>query len=378
MINTNSEFSITKKYSKINTRFKLFDKLRIFLKIRNTRLKTKNSLSNLLYHQKSSSSYFSKVNTNSKLISRPLYALKLANQCLTNTHSQLKVDPKNKYSFFNGIEYRKNLLRKFSRISSIRFYKKHSFKTIEFRLSKTYMFAKLHPTLSLPKNSEVTTTKDLLIKRIRFKPGYQSQWRKARVNLKELLLLKFTYQSKLTNFLTRFYRTSHFSTNSVSLLTLEDILLKSKLLPDSSTISFFAQKYQIWLNGILCNKSKTLVSVGDIVQLTTSNWLLVHRALLASWHSVKFRSLKNFSRRKLYTKILDTNKSFRTRSTTMPSNFIKYVNLTHSVPFFLEVDLFSMSTFIISENTISKQNNVINELTERVNIFKNYNWKYLN
>ena len=29
--------------------------------------------------------------------------------------------------------------------------------------------------------------------------------------------------------------------------------------------------------------------------------------------------------------------------------------------------------FLISKNTISKQNNVINELTERVNIFKNYN-----
>ena len=57
----------------------------------------------------------------------------------------------------------------------------------------------------------------------------------------------------------------------------------------------------------------------------------------------------------------------------MPSSFIKYINLTYSVPFFIEVDLFSMSAFLISENTISKQNNIINELTERVNIFKNYN-----
>ena len=72
-------------------------------------------------------------------------------------------------------------------------------------------------------------------------------------------------------------------------------------------------------------------------------------------------------------KVLDTNKSFRTRSRTMPVNFIKHINSSGSIPFFFEVDLFSMTTFFISKNVVDKQSNIINELTNRVNIFKNYN-----
>ena len=129
----------------------------------------------MLYHQKSLLSYFNRANSNIGLISRPLYTVKSTNQSLINTNRDLKIDLKNKYSFFNGIEYRKNLLRKFSRINNIKLYKKHFFKTAEFKLNKAYTLTKLQSTVSSFKNLQAVAIKDLLIKRIRFKPGYQNQ-----------------------------------------------------------------------------------------------------------------------------------------------------------------------------------------------------------
>lgn len=52
---------------------------------------------------------------------------------------------------------------------------------------------------------------DIRIPRVRFKPGYQRIWRTARTALKDSLGLKFTFQKKLTSFLTRFHkRATHF------------------------------------------------------------------------------------------------------------------------------------------------------------------------
>ena len=113
--------------------------------------------------------------------------------------------------------------------------------------------------------------KDLLIKRIRFKPGYQNTWRKARENLKELLNLKFTYQKKLTKFLIRFYRISHLKTHTNSLVSLEEVLLSSKLLPDPITANFFSRKNFIYLNGKSIKDLKLYVFVGDFTQLVVSN-----------------------------------------------------------------------------------------------------------
>jgi len=55
------------------------------------------------------------------------------------------------------------------------------------------------------------------------------------------------------------------------IVTLEDAFLKSKLLPDASIIQFFINKQQIFLNGVVCNNLKTIISLGDIAQLATSN-----------------------------------------------------------------------------------------------------------
>jgi hypothetical protein len=151
------------------------------------------------------------------------------------------------------------------------------------------------------------------------------------------------------------------------------MLLSSKLLPDLETTIFFTKKNLIYLNGNAVSNLKLYIFVGDFTQLVVSNWLIIYRQYLLSYYSLKFIKLKALHRFKLGARVTDTNKSFRTRSTTLPSSFLKYVNFSNSIPSIFEADLFSMSSFKVREGGINKKNIITNKLTHCVNIFKNYN-----
>jgi hypothetical protein len=97
------------------------------------KLKTKNSLTSLLSSKKVRHAYYNKVNS-FRFITRPLYILKLNSQKFSVFNGEPKNNLKDKYSFFNGVEYRKGILRKFSRVNSLRFYKKYIFKATEHKL----------------------------------------------------------------------------------------------------------------------------------------------------------------------------------------------------------------------------------------------------
>jgi hypothetical protein len=96
-------------------------------------LKTKNSLISLLSSKKVHYAYYDKVNS-FRLITRPLYILKLNSQKFSVHNGEPKNNLKDKYSFFNGVEYRKGILRKFARVNNLRFYKKYLFKATEHKL----------------------------------------------------------------------------------------------------------------------------------------------------------------------------------------------------------------------------------------------------
>lgn len=307
-----------------------------------------------------------------------IYNLKIDKHSLNSTPIQQSLILKEKYSFFNNVLYKKTILRRFYKIEMTRLYQRYtrledslSYKFFQF--STSYLFNSSQNSKSI----NFLNKNDLSIKRVRFKPGYQTLWRRARENLKELLYKKFFYQKKLTKFLIRFYRTSHTQVHSKSLVSFEDCLLFSKLLPDPATITFFAKKNFLYLNNTQVSDTKSLVFIGDFLQMVISSWLLVYRQYMLSYHSAKFRKLKNLYRFKLSSHVVDTNKSFRTRSTTMPTAFLKYINLSSSIPCFIEVDFFSMSVFVIYNKKLNQQNLIQNRFTHQITIFKNYNWKYL-
>lgn len=181
------------------------------------------------------------------------------------------------------------------------------------------------------------------------------------------------YQKKFTRALTRFYRLAHSDTTSMHLLTLERAVLLSKLLPDPSTIKFFINSKHLYINGATPRTQKLIVFTGDFIQLRVSNWITMYLNFLNNWYESKFNKLKHLAKLKLPTKVLETNKSFRTRATKIPSNFLNFINLETTIPNSLEVDFFTNSLFVISKTASNSPIDNKNKLLSKVNIFKNYN-----
>ena len=298
------------------------------------------------------------------------------NNKLSMVKKTSQVSLKEKYSFFSHFFYRKNILRSLLKINvfALRDNTDISAKSRNLNLfnyyKNLYLFKK--------QINNYDEYNDFSIQRIRFKPGYQVIWRRARKNLQELLNFRMLYQKKFTRALTRFYRLAHSDTTALHLLTLERAVLLSKLLPDPSTIKFFIKNKHLYINGAVPKSQKLITFTGDFIQLRVSTWLTIHLNYLNNWYEAKFIKLKSLAKLKLPTKVLETNKSFRTRATKIPANFLNFINLETTIPNSLEVDFFTNSLFIINKtNTISPIDNK-NKLLAKVNIFKNYNWKYLN
>ena len=279
---------------------------------------------------------------------------------------------KEKYSFFSHFSHRKNILRKLMKITTYNFDGKPKY--ANFNLFNYYKSV----NYNLLQKDFIKAADDFNIQRIRFKPGYQVIWRKARSNLQELLGFKLLYQKKLTRLLTRFYRLSHLDTHKISLITMERIILLSKLLPDPSTINNFTKSKCVYLNGAVLNTQNSLAFSGDFIQVKTSSWLVMYSNFLNSWYKDKTTNLKIFAKKRVANKALETNKLFRTRTSVISSKFLKFINVETVIPNFLEVDFFTMSTIILYKSNIDNSIDTKNQLLSRINIFKNYNWKYLN
>ena len=105
------------------------------------------------------------------------------------------------------------------------------------------------------------------IKRVKFKPGYMNLWREARVVLKSSLMLKTRYQYKLTNYLSKYKKFINFKTFLFMEMRLFNILIKSRLFNDGSTINLFLKNNLIYVNGFTCSNPNLQLFSGDFVQL---------------------------------------------------------------------------------------------------------------
>ena len=63
-------------------------------------------------------------------------------------------------------------------------------------------------------------------------------------------------------------------------MTLEDSVLKSRLLPDPHTVQLFLNKKYIYINGYSTKNPQLLLTLGDLIQLVISNWIVVYRSIL--------------------------------------------------------------------------------------------------
>ena len=92
-------------------------------------------------------------------------------------------------------------------------------------------------------------------------------WRDARKILKTSLSLKFKYQYKLTNYLSKYKKFIKFKTFLFSEMRLFNILIKSRLFNDHSLVKSFLNANLVFLNGFSCINPNMQIFSGDFIQL---------------------------------------------------------------------------------------------------------------
>jgi len=92
----------------------------------------------------------------------------------------------------------------------------------------------------------------------------------ARSSIKESLGLKLTYQYRLTRYLSRFSRKAHNYFINFSEMSIEKVVLYSKMLPNTKVLESFIGAKLIYINGNLVTNKEILSYTNDIVQLVVS------------------------------------------------------------------------------------------------------------
>ena len=297
-------------------------------------------------------------------------------------HTYLYKLRKKYYSFIKPNQVKNSILRRKS--SVILFNNVYAsdtgtilFKQLFFKkiLSKS---PNINKNITLFKNNNATHSNlDIKIHRIKFKPGYQRVWREARSSFKDLMGIKFLYQHQLTKFIHLFLK----KTNQKSLLsqemTLDKILIYSRIVPDYTTFMSFFNSDIIYINGKKPIKRDLNCVLNDFIQVVVSKWYYIFYRWLLNWNILRSKKIK----RLLYRKGLSTRytimKTHKQRSQTIPDWVFNSRYDFSDIKSFLEVDYFSLSTFIIYDPYVTFYYSPTKLLYPKTSIYRLYNWKYI-
>lgn len=235
-------------------------------------------------------------------------------------------------------------------------------------------FGRMKPYYDYLKGDQTDTP--TFIRKIRFKPGYQRMWRYERNVFKETFKLTHRYQYRLTpKIQLMYYPTRYVITKSSKFqLKLSYALVLSRLSSDQWTSDFLIDNKYVYLNGNLVTNGFTMIFPNDFLQLIISlRFYVLHRWL----HMLAFQRFNNWLRRyyKTYRIKKQLFKDFTFRS--LPDSVLNLQNSFHDVPKIMEVDYFTLSSFVLYS---SKEYNLTHPLP--INVFRlyvinMYNWKYL-
>ena len=218
------------------------------------------------------------------------------------------------------------------------------------------------------------SSKYLRIRRLKFKPGYSRLWRESRVDIKEILEMKLRYQNRLTLKLHHLHRHQDKGPATYSTATIFFALLGAQISVDMwSTLELFRNEV-IYLNGKLCTNHYTQLFLQDLIQVVIN---------------LKFYFLMRFLQNQIFLTIARFNKIFyrkyRTRTThsfvrvhkKLPWTFFHLQNAHLDILPYLEVDYFTLSSFVILDQRALKLWVPIRAYTLELNILNMYNWKYI-
>lgn len=235
----------------------------------------------------------------------------------------------------------------------------------------------LHLCQSQYINSENFDTSELKISRVRFKPGYQRLWRNFRLAFAESINYRYTYQQQLTRYISKFFRKLNQTYLSQNENKISNILVYSKLVPDLKSFDLFFDNKIIYLNSNLLSTKLIYIYKNDLVQLEVSNWYYIFFRWVLNNTISREKRFKRLAYRKSSASRYTVMKLRKDKSYYIPKWIISTSYDYQDIKSFLEVDFFTLSTFMIYD-----YNNIVYYTPEdsrliRYGVFRLYNWKYI-
>ena len=291
------------------------------------------------------------------------------------------------YSFANSSSYKRQIFSYFttensysslsldlSNFSKNALYINNNWNTKNFHLNN-----KIYVNKYLSLNSTFSTTyktkqRVLKIPRIRFKPGYSRQWRHFRTDVQKVLNIQIRYQYKLTRLLQNLYNKDYllkFFTKNIGLIPM---LVQASLVPDSESAREFLKAGTVFLNGILCFNRTTNLFLNDFLQLVVN----IKYYIVVKW--LASLTYKTIIRVKRLIKKIHYSRQHQIRSPLvkgLPDWLFKLEYSFYDIPFYIEVDLFTLSFLVIRESFTTNELNVYGNEGLSYKVFNLYNWKYI-
>ena len=223
-------------------------------------------------------------------------------------------------------------------------------------------------------NDTESSGSEFVIKRIRFKPGYQRIWRNARSALNYTLGFNCRYQVGLTKRLVRLKKIRRKDSMKLQELRLSNVLMSSQFTFDTHSTKQLILSGVVFVNGNNVRNANFNTFVGDFIQLVVNlRYYVIYRWLMNwnNYHTLKFTKLLNFKNNSSRS---DLSKQ---TSQTLPNWIFNVGSRKFDIPKYLEVDFLTLSTFIIYEPLHITDYNPFTYLDSRVEIYTLYNWKFI-
>lgn len=192
-----------------------------------------------------------------------------------------------------------------------------------------------------------------------------------RLILKNNFFLTTSRQSKLTKF---FSKNSNISVRQCILNfenSLPSLLIKSKLVFTFNDATFLIKNNFVYVNGVICNKTLTVLKNFDIVNLVfTEKYFKFYKTLFNT--NLKLSSFLSY---RLWRYNRFRANFYKQSPTSLPTWINKINFFYYDVPTYLEVDYVTLSFVLLKSSCfnsfyVSKNINVF--------LFRLYNWKYVN
>ena len=212
------------------------------------------------------------------------------------------------------------------------------------------------------------------VRRIKFKPGYSRLWRESRSDIQEILEMKIRYQNRLTLRLHQLYRQQGINLLTRSTVTVFFSLLGSQISTDMWSTLELLKNELIYVNGQVCTNLFLHLFVHDLIQVVINlKFYFVTRFLQNRAFLTSSRINKIFYRKYRMRKSTLTPRVQK----TLPCTFLHLQGAYIDVLPYLEVDYFTLSSFVILDQRIVKTWLPIRAYVLDLNIINMYNWKYI-